>query len=57
MSRLPPLTALRAFESAARNRSFTKAAQELFLTQSAISRHVRNLEELFGIALFYRCLL
>jgi LysR family glycine cleavage system transcriptional activator len=54
MSRLPPLTALRAFESAARNRSFTKAAQELFLTQSAISRHVRNLEELFGIPLFYR---
>lgn len=53
-SRLPPLTALRAFESAARNRSFTKAAQELFLTQSAISRHVRNLEELFGIQLFYR---
>lgn len=54
MARLPPLTALRAFESAARNRSFTKAAEELFLTQSAISRHVRNLEELFGIALFYR---
>ncbi|HYG45455.1 MAG TPA: transcriptional regulator GcvA [Bordetella sp.] len=54
ISRLPPLTALRAFESAARNRSFTKAAQELFLTQSAISRHVRNLEELFGIPLFYR---
>lgn len=54
LSRLPPLTALRAFESAARHRSFTKAAQELFLTQSAISRHVRNLEDLFGIALFYR---
>lgn len=54
IARLPPLTALRAFESAARNRSFTKAAQELFLTQSAISRHVRNLEELFGIPLFYR---
>ncbi|MGP1614222.1 MAG: transcriptional regulator GcvA [Pollutimonas bauzanensis] len=54
MSRLPPLTALRAFESAARNQSFTKAAQELFLTQSAISRHIRNLEELFGMPLFYR---
>lgn len=53
-SRLPPLTALRAFEAAARHRSFTKAAQELFLTQSAISRHVRNLESLFGLALFYR---
>jgi LysR family glycine cleavage system transcriptional activator len=47
LSRLPPLTALRAFESA-------KAAQELFLTQSAISRHVRNLEILFGVPLFYR---
>ena len=53
-ARLPPLTALRAFESAARNKSFTKAAQELFLTQSAISRHVRNLESLFGLPLFYR---
>lgn len=54
LSRLPPLTALRAFESAARHRSFTKAAQELFLTQSAISRHVRSLENLFGVPLFYR---
>jgi LysR family glycine cleavage system transcriptional activator len=53
-ARLPPLTALRAFESAARNQSFTKAAQELFLTQSAISRHVRGLEDFFGVALFYR---
>jgi LysR family glycine cleavage system transcriptional activator len=54
MSRLPPLTALRAFECAARHESFTKAAQELCLTQSAISRHIRNLEELFGIPLFFR---
>jgi len=54
MSRLPPLNALRAFEAAARHRSFTKAAEELCLTQSAISRHVRNLEDLFGIQLFYR---
>lgn len=54
MARLPPLTALRAFESAARHQSFTKAAQELYLTQSAVSRHVRNLEESFGIPLFYR---
>ena len=53
-SRLPPLTALRAFESAARNQSFTKAAQELYLTQSAISRHIRSLEDFFGVALFYR---
>ncbi|NPT37414.1 transcriptional regulator GcvA [Paraburkholderia xenovorans] len=54
MSQLPPLAALKAFESAARHRSFTKAAQELFVTQSAISRHVRHLEQLFGIPLFYR---
>lgn len=54
MTRLPPLTALKAFESAARNQSFTKAAQELFLTQSAISRHIRNLETLYGVPLFYR---
>jgi len=54
MAKLPPLTSLRAFESAARNQSFTKAAQELFLTQSAVSRHIRNLEEYFGVPLFYR---
>ncbi len=54
MSHLPPLAALKAFESAARHRSFTKAAQELFVTQSAVSRHIRNLEDLFGISLFYR---
>jgi LysR family glycine cleavage system transcriptional activator len=54
MSRLPPLSALRAFESAARHRSFTKAAAELFLTQSAVSRHVRNLEDYFGTPLFFR---
>lgn len=52
--RLPPLNALRAFEAAARHRSFTKAAAELCLTQSAVSRHVRNLEDLFGLPLFRR---
>lgn len=54
MARFPPLAALRAFESAARHRSFTKAASELFLTQSAVSRHVRNIEEFFGFPLFER---
>jgi len=54
MSRFPPLAALRAFESAARHRSFTKAGEELFLTQSAVSRHVRNIEEYFGVPLFFR---
>ncbi|MEO1284837.1 MAG: LysR family transcriptional regulator, partial [Pseudomonadota bacterium] len=38
---LPPLTWLRAFEAAARHLSFTRAAGELNLTQSAISQHVR----------------
>ncbi|KRW61192.1 LysR substrate-binding domain-containing protein [Pseudomonas sp. TTU2014-080ASC] len=52
--RLPPLYALRAFESAARHASFTRAAEELALTQSAISRHVRTLEEYFSCRLFER---
>jgi len=51
---IPPLTWFRAFESAARHLSFTKAAEELSLTQSAISQHVRALEEQFGCALFIR---
>jgi LysR family glycine cleavage system transcriptional activator len=48
------LAALRAFEAAARHRSFTKAAAELFLTQSAVSRHIRNLEEWLDRPLFLR---
>lgn len=51
---LPPLTWLRAFESAARHLSFTQAASELNLTQSAISQHVRNLESFLGRELFIR---
>ena len=43
-----------AFESAARHGSFTLAGYELFLTQSAISRHVRNLEMSLGVKLFRR---
>lgn len=53
-SGLPPLSWLRAFEAAARHLSFTRAAQELNLTQSAISQHVRNLESYLGHALFIR---
>lgn len=52
--RLPPLYALRAFEAAARHVSFTRAAEELAITQSAVSRHIRTLEEYFGCRLFER---
>lgn len=52
--RLPPLYALRAFEAAARHASFTRAAEELAITQSAVSRHIRTLEEYFACRLFER---
>jgi DNA-binding transcriptional LysR family regulator len=45
---------LLAFESAARHLSFTRAAEELSLTQSAVSRHVQSLEEMLEVALFRR---
>lgn len=51
MSRLPPLNALRAFEASARNRSLTKAANELHVTPGAVSKQFRQLEEHFGFAL------
>ena len=51
---LPSLALLRSFESAARHQSFTQAAEELHLTQSAISRQVRELEETMGVPLFRR---
>src|SRR5258705_7806181 len=51
---LPPLDFLRGFEAAARHLSFTKAAAELFLTQSAVSRQIQALEEYLGVALFER---
>jgi DNA-binding transcriptional LysR family regulator len=54
MRRLPPLYALRAFEAAARHAYFTRAADELAITQSAVSRHIRTLEEHFGCRLFQR---
>ncbi|NYI02750.1 LysR substrate-binding domain-containing protein [Cupriavidus plantarum] len=51
---LPPLNPLRAFEAAARLSSFTLAAEELCVSQVAISRQVRSLEEYFGVPLFER---
>ena len=51
---LPSLDLLKGFEAAARNLSFTKAAAELFVTQSAISRQVQTLEDQLGVALFRR---
>ncbi len=52
--RLPSLNALKAFEAAARHESLTDAAEELFVTHAAISRHVRDLEEWLGTELFNR---
>lgn len=52
--RLPPLNALRAFEVTARHMSFSKAADELFVTPSALSYQVRQLEEHLGQKLFER---
>jgi DNA-binding transcriptional LysR family regulator len=51
---LPPLDLIQAFEAAARTLSFTKAGQELHLTQSAVSRQMRALEENLGVRLFER---
>ena len=54
LRRLPPLNALRAFESAARSESFTRAAEELCVTQAAVSQQVKALEATLGIKLFNR---
>lgn len=51
---LPPLTALRSFEAAARHLSFTRAAEELCVTQTAVSHQVRLLEKHLGVTLFRR---
>jgi LysR family transcriptional regulator, glycine cleavage system transcriptional activator len=53
-SRLPPLNAIKAFESAARLGSFTRAAEELHVTHGAVSRQVRLLEDWLGTRLFLR---
>src|SRR5262245_61482599 len=52
--RLPPLNAVRAFEAAARNASFTSAARELTVSQGAVSRHVAVLERWLDVKLFLR---
>ncbi|ALH81210.1 LysR substrate-binding domain-containing protein [Sphingopyxis macrogoltabida] len=51
---LPPTALLCAFEAAARTQSFTQAARELSLTQSAVSRQIRALEDILGAPLFHR---
>ncbi|ALS98135.1 transcriptional regulator GcvA [Lacimicrobium alkaliphilum] len=52
--RLPPLNSLKAFEAAARHLSFTKAADELFVTQAAVSHQIKSLESFLGMKLFLR---
>ena len=54
MTRLPPFSALRALEAAARLQSYSRAAEELHVTHGAVSQQVRSLEELFGTRLFRR---
>ena len=54
MPRLPPLNWLRAFEASARALSFTAAAQELHMTQSAVSQQIKSLENALGRTLFNR---
>src|ERR1700756_2650043 len=51
---LPPLGFFQGFEAAARTLSFTKAAAELFITQSAVSRQIKALEDNLGLCLFER---
>jgi LysR family transcriptional regulator, glycine cleavage system transcriptional activator len=52
--RLPPLNALRAFEVAARSENFTRAAEELGVSQVAVSQQVKSLEAALGVKLFAR---
>ena len=52
--RLPPLNAIGVFEAAARHESFSRAADELSVTQSAVSRRIQRLEHDLGQALFTR---
>jgi len=54
LRRLPPLNALKSFEAAARHESFTRAAEELCVTQGAVSHQVKALEAELGIKLFNR---
>lgn len=52
--KLPPLASLRAFESASYRESFADAARDLCVSHSAISQHIRTLEDWLGVKLFYR---
>src|SRR5256885_12804098 len=52
--RLPPLNGLKAFEAAARHESFTRAAEDLCVTQGAVSHQVKALEAELGLKLFNR---
>lgn len=54
ISNLPPLNAVRAFAAAARHQSFSRAAEELHVSHSAVSRHIKLLEERLGVLLFER---
>ncbi|HEX7915493.1 transcriptional regulator GcvA [Rudaea sp.] len=53
-AKLPPLNALRTFEAAARQRNFSRAAEEIHLTPSAVSHQVKALERFLGVRLFMR---
>jgi len=53
-SKLPPLKALLSFAAASKCQSFSQAAKELYITQSAVSHQIKNLEEFLGHKLFYR---
>ncbi|MEZ9525569.1 LysR substrate-binding domain-containing protein [Enterovibrio norvegicus] len=52
--KLPPLSAIKAFEATARHLSFSRAAEELFVTHAAVSHQIKNLEEWVGTKLFIR---
>src|SRR6266446_7121588 len=54
LRRLPPLNALKAFEAVARSNSVTRAAEELSVTQGAVSQQVKALEATLGVKLFNR---
>ena len=54
MRKLPPLKAIQAFEAASRLSSFIRAAEELFITPSAVSHRIQALERDLGIQLFHR---
>src|ERR1051326_7908073 len=54
MKILPPLNSIRVFEAAARHQSFTRAAEELGMTQAAVSYQIKILEDRVGVPLFAR---